>query len=74
MELLEREREEREGRLQRSEGNGPKMLELGRLTEETELVEGMQEMPRQLQGVESPSFQFEKTPSGSSKESLICWR
>lgn len=53
MELLEREREVREGRLQRSEGKGPKMLELGRLTELTELVEGMQEMPRQLQGVES---------------------
>lgn len=70
MRLSEREREEREGRRQRTPGKGPERPESERLTAVTAPVRGSQATPRHRQGVASAWFQVARELSGSESCSL----
>ena len=77
MELLEKERCDRLERRQMTEGKGPARLALERSTEVTEEEEEFllsQETPCHRQGEASWEFHVEREESGSSRESLTCWR
>ena len=72
MELLKREREEREGRRQRKVGKGPASSKFERSTELTRRVPGSHLIPVQLHGVSSRSFQEERDWTGSERLCLTC--
>lgn len=74
MKLLTREMELIDGRRQRKTGKGPASWKSERFTELTRPVTESQEMPRQLHGVSSRSFQEERALVGSERLCLTRWR
>lgn len=73
MELLARERLEREGKRQKSMGKEPASEALMRTTDTTEPI-WLQVTPVQLQGVTSPPDQEASAPVGSERESFALCR